>query len=68
MARVPERFVNETLWPEFLALSAELRGYLQNVTNRVVLAVLEQSGGEAEEVATPAALSGGDGTGEGEGL
>jgi hypothetical protein len=36
MARVPKRFLDETLWPEFQELSATLRRYLDEVTERVV--------------------------------
>ena len=36
MARVPRSFVNDTLWPEFLELSATLRDYLEEVTQRVI--------------------------------
>lgn len=36
MARVSERFVQETLWPEFTELNRTLRAYLDEVTERVV--------------------------------
>ena len=57
MVRVPERFVDETLWPEFQQLSATLRGYLDEVTERVVREVLHGDTSEAEEVAAPRALA-----------
>jgi hypothetical protein len=53
MVKVSRRFVDETLWPQFQALSHELRGYLHAVTNRVVAAALDASGGEADEVVAP---------------
>jgi hypothetical protein len=34
--RVPERFVAETLWPEFQKINDELNAYLQEVTDRVI--------------------------------
>jgi len=36
MAKVPKRFVDETLWPEFQELSNTLRSYLADVTSRVI--------------------------------
>ena len=36
MARVPRSFVNDTLWPEFMELSTVLKGYLDDVTGRVI--------------------------------
>ena len=36
MARVPRRFVNETLWPEFQQLNQTLATYLEEVTERVI--------------------------------
>jgi hypothetical protein len=57
VVRVPKRFVDETLWPEFQQLSTTLRGYLDEVTERVVREVLHGDSSEAEEVATPRALA-----------
>jgi len=57
MVRVSNRFVQETLWPEFQAISAELRGYLRDVTDRVIREVLDASSGEAEERPEPPRLS-----------
>jgi hypothetical protein len=57
MVKVSKRFVGETLWPEFQQLSATLRGYLDEVTERVVHEVLHGDSSEAEEVATPRALA-----------
>lgn len=34
--RVPKRFVNETLWPEFCELDRTLQNYLTEVTERVI--------------------------------
>jgi hypothetical protein len=55
--KVSKRFVDETLWPEFQQLSATLRGYLDEVTERVVHEVLHGDSSEAEEVAAPRALA-----------
>ena len=51
MARMPKRFVDETLWPHFERLSAELRTYLDEVTQRVVGAAIDGDTAEAEEEA-----------------
>lgn len=36
MARMPRRFADQTLWPEYMELSKTLRRYLDEVTNRVI--------------------------------
>lgn len=36
LVKVPASFVEHTLWPEFLELSAQLHTYLEEVTNRVI--------------------------------
>ncbi len=50
MARVPRRFVDETLWPEFTQLSERLRLFLDHVTDRIVSQVLHEDFSEAEVV------------------
>mgnify|MGYP000873577171 CR=1 FL=1 len=50
MARVPRRFVDETLWPEFTQLSDRLRVFLEGVTDRIVSRVLHEDCSEAEVV------------------
>jgi tRNA nucleotidyltransferase (CCA-adding enzyme) len=50
MARVPKRFLDETLWPEFQELSATLRRYLDEVTERVVSEGVYADSSEAEVV------------------
>lgn len=47
MVRVPARFVDETLWPEYQRLDDELRRYLCEVTDRVVTQVLQADSSEA---------------------
>ncbi|MEZ4471091.1 MAG: hypothetical protein R3F60_09890 [bacterium] len=54
MARVPARFVDETLWPEFESLWSELRTWLNDATERVVRLVTDQDSTEAEVVEAPA--------------
>jgi len=36
LLRVPESFVNNTLWPEYLELSAALNEYLAAATSRII--------------------------------
>jgi hypothetical protein len=36
MVRAPKRFVNETLWPEYVELNRTLYNYLSEVTERVI--------------------------------
>lgn len=56
MARVPKRFVDEVLWPEFQELNRVLRQYLADVTERVIATALEPDASEVEERSAPAAL------------
>lgn len=50
MLRVPRRFCDDVLWPEFIALSAELRTYLEQVTDRVIAEGLHGDSSEAPEM------------------
>ena len=49
MARVSQKFVRETLWPEFEALSATLQDYFDSFTTRIIAQALHGDGREAEE-------------------
>lgn len=57
MIRVSTRFVNETLWPEFVALDNELRAYLAGVTDRVIRDALNGDTAEAPERDEPLQLA-----------
>ncbi len=50
MAKLPRRFAEETLWPEFEQLSATLRAHLQEITDRIVAEVIHGDGSEPAEV------------------
>jgi hypothetical protein len=56
MLKVPRRFVDETLWPEYTELSRALRVYLDEVTERVVRQVLDADSSEAAESDEPKQL------------
>jgi hypothetical protein len=47
-ARVPARFVNETLWPEFAELDRTLQSYLTEETNRVIAECLNKDTSDVE--------------------
>jgi hypothetical protein len=49
MAKVPNGFVETTLWPEFVELDKVLRLYLEQTTERVIRESLEADSSEAEE-------------------
>lgn len=49
MVRVSQRFVDDTLWPEYLALSETLRAYLADVTERVIAESIHADTSEAPE-------------------
>lgn len=59
MVKAPERFVKETLLPEFQELSKILQEHLLAVTERVIAQVLGQAATEADELAGPKALGAG---------
>jgi tRNA nucleotidyltransferase (CCA-adding enzyme) len=62
MVQVPERFVKETLWPQYQQLSKTLHGWLEEVANRIIREVLQADGSSIEEkVATPRLGPGGSG-------
>ncbi|HWH71645.1 MAG TPA: hypothetical protein VNT26_19890 [Candidatus Sulfotelmatobacter sp.] len=48
MARVPTRFVHETLWPEFQELNRTLATFLNEVTDRVIAQGIESDMAEVE--------------------
>lgn len=48
MARIPKRFVDETLWPEFVELDAILEKYLDEVTERVISESLNKDNSDVE--------------------
>jgi hypothetical protein len=48
MVRVPQRFVDDTLWPEFVELDRVLRDTLERATDQVISQVFEQETQEAE--------------------
>lgn len=56
MLKVPRRFVDETLWPEYTQLNDTLRSYLEEVTERVVSQVLQADSSEADEADEPRQL------------
>jgi len=53
MARVTRTFVNETLWPEFQSLNDTLRGYLDEVTQRVIAQGICRDASDLEEKPEP---------------
>lgn len=56
MLNVPQEFVDSVLWPEFEALYAALREYLDEATSRIIREEVHGDTGEAKEVDEPAAL------------
>ena len=59
MVKAPKPFVNETLWPEFQQISATMRTYLDEVTDRIIADVIHKDSSEAVEVAEPPKLGSG---------
>jgi hypothetical protein len=53
-AKVPRRFVDEVLWPQYLQLSKLLHDYLSEATDRVIALGLQADASEAEETPEPA--------------
>jgi hypothetical protein len=56
MVKAPVSFVNETLWPEFRQISAALRSYVDQLTERVLADVFQADSSDAPEVAAPRQL------------
>ena len=56
MVRVPKRFVDDTLWPEFCELDKALRETLERATDQVIKHVFEQDTAEAEVREEPRAV------------
>ena len=56
MVRVSKRFVDETLWPEYLELAAVMRTHLEEITDRIVTQVLHGDSADAAEVDVPPQL------------
>jgi len=56
MARVPNRFVQETLWPEFQELNKTLSTFLNEMTDRVIAQGIEADDSEVEVRSEPEAL------------
>jgi hypothetical protein len=54
--RAPKTFHDRTLWPEFQALSKELRTHLDELTERVIREAIDDDVSEATEASTPKAL------------
>jgi len=50
MARVPHKFVNETLWPEFCELSKTLHKYLNEITEKIIFESVFSDNSEAEVI------------------
>jgi hypothetical protein len=53
MARMPKRFLEETLWPEFVQLSDELQRYLAEITDRVIAKAVHADATEPKEAPKP---------------
>lgn len=56
VARLPKRFLNETLWPEFKELNQTLASFLGEVTDRVIAEGIASDASEVEVRSAPSAL------------
>jgi hypothetical protein len=66
MLRAPATFQQQTLWPEFLALSKELRAHLEDLTDRVIREAIHADVTEPAERDTKALPGAGDARDEAE--
>lgn len=48
MARVPKRFLDETLWPEFNELNSTLQQYMEEITTRVISECVNKDASDVE--------------------
>lgn len=53
LVQVRHGFIEETLWPEFRELESTLRGYLHDITQRVITQAVHSDVRDAEEQAAP---------------
>lgn len=60
MVRVSRGFVEQTLWPEFIQLSNELKHFLSEVTARVISQTIHKDTSEASVMEEPRQLLSGD--------
>lgn len=56
IARVPEKFVAETLWPTYLEMSQALQRYMNRVTDRIIGEAIHEDPSDAVVVVEPAQL------------
>jgi len=57
MVLVSNQFVDEVLWPQFVKLDNELKGYLNQVTQRVVKKALNSDTSDADVIDEPKRLT-----------
>jgi hypothetical protein len=57
MLRIKKRFLDETFWPQFQALNAELGKHLDEVAKAVIEAAVHRDGSELAEQAPPKQLA-----------
>ena len=56
MTHASRRFVDETLWPQYLELSKTLESYLNDITDRVISEAVHSDTSDAQEVNEPKQL------------
>lgn len=56
MAQVSRRFVDETLWPEFMALNDVMKEHMDGIADRIIAGVLESDSSEPAVVEQAPAL------------
>jgi len=61
MARVSRTFVEQTLWPEFSAINAELQAHLGRICADIIKQAVAEDTSEAEEVPGGGEIGGPDG-------
>lgn len=59
VARMPQQFLDHTLWPEYQELSNALKAYLSEATDRIVGQVLDNDGSDADVLEEPRQLDSG---------
>jgi hypothetical protein len=56
MVKVPKSFLTEVIWPEYEQVSAAIRSYVDQVTERILADVFQGDSSEAPEVSAPPQL------------
>jgi hypothetical protein len=59
MVKVPKSFVDDTPWPEYQQLACAIRGYIDQMIDRIVADVIHRDASDLDERGEPPQLTAG---------